>query len=87
MHSAIAQDPVNPDRVYVLFGGGGLWTTGNFFASAPQWTPRTDHLGVISWGAMALGSTPGTVYISSGDPFIPLGQQVVVFKSTGACVE
>lgn len=61
--------PKNPDIVYFLTSGGGLWKTSNFSSPHPQWTATTDNLLTTSGGSVALGSNPDTIYLGLGDPF------------------
>ncbi len=65
----VLSDPGNPDKVYVLTSGGGLWTSNNFSHEQPRWTVLTDGLVSTSGGAAALGRHSDTVYLGVGDPF------------------
>lgn len=65
----ILPHPTNPDIVYVLTSGGGIFKTTNFRATRSLWTPKTDGLLTTSGGAMAFGKSPDTLYLGSGDPF------------------
>jgi hypothetical protein len=65
----VLQDPTNPDRVYVLSAGGGLWRTDNFSKNKPDWQPLTDGVVSTSGGAVAFGATPNVLYLGIGDPF------------------
>ncbi|MDE2219125.1 MAG: hypothetical protein KGJ52_01995 [Gammaproteobacteria bacterium] len=65
----ILVDPTNPNRVYVLTSGGGLWKTGNFYAARPDWSATTDAVLSTSGGAAALGRNANTIYLGVGDPF------------------
>jgi hypothetical protein len=65
------QDPENLNRVYVLFGGGGIWRTDNFYDTplrkpeGTKWTPLTDKL-PNNGGAMAFGRTSQVLYYAIG---------------------
>ena len=65
----ILQDPTNPERVFVLSAGGGLWRTDNFSQNKPSWQPLTDAVYSTSGGAVAFGATPNVLYLGMGDPF------------------
>ena len=79
----ILSDPRDPDKVYVLTSGGGLWKTSNFSSPQPRWSVLTDALVSTSGGAAALGRNPDTVYLGVGDPFDVLTTVAGVFvKST-----
>src|SRR5450432_383701 len=78
----ILPHPTDPDTVYFLSSGGGLWRTRNFRSSPPIWTPLTDNLPTTSGGAAAFGRIPNVLYLGLGDPFdvtLPGGAMV---KST-----
>lgn len=77
----ILPHPTNPDIVYYLNAGGGLWRSTNFTSSAPSWTPTTDYVGSTSGGSAAFGRTPSVLYYGAGDPF-DLGVGGFVVKST-----
>eukprot|EP01041_Mallomonas_annulata_P014278 gene14279-30381_t len=71
---SILPNPTNPDIVYVLTSGGGLWKTTNFLTSTnPTWVPLTDFLTTTSGGSAALGSNPDTIYFGMGDPYDRVG--------------
>ncbi len=79
----ILSDPRNPDKVYVLTSGGGLWKTNNFSNPQPRWVPLTDALVSTSGGAAALGRDSDTIYVGIGDPFDVLTTVAgVMVKST-----
>lgn len=68
--------PGDPNTVYFLTSGGGLWKTTNFLTNPPIWTALTDSLGSTSGGAAAFGGAhPGgtlnasVLYVGLGDPF------------------
>lgn len=68
------QDPANLDRVWVLFGGGGLWRTDNFYSTLrykpdgrPSWRPLTDDQPGTNGGAVAFGKTSDDLYLALGD--------------------
>jgi photosystem II stability/assembly factor-like uncharacterized protein len=77
----ILPHPTNPNIVYVLTSGGGIWKTTNFTAAQPTWTPITDNLLTTSGGAMAFGRDPNTLYLGLGDPF-DFAVGGVIVKST-----
>lgn len=67
----IAVDSDNPDIVYLLTSGGGLWKTSNFLSPRPQWEAKSDAISAAG-GATALGAmtpTGRSVYLGTGDPF------------------
>jgi photosystem II stability/assembly factor-like uncharacterized protein len=66
---SILTDPRNPEHVYLLTSGGGLWGTLNFSAPQPLWFPLTDALLSTSGGAASLGRNGFTIYLGIGDPF------------------
>src|SRR5712672_1966972 len=61
--------PTDPDTLYLLSSGGGLWVTHNFTAAATTWTPLTDNLPTTGGGSVAFGRTPNVLYLGLGDPF------------------
>lgn len=61
--------PGNPDVVYVLTSGGGLWKTTNFLSPRPDWSVKTDQVLGVAGGAVAFGGSANTLYLGSGDPF------------------
>ena len=72
----ILPHPTDPNTVYFLTSGGGLWKTTNFLTSPPIWTPLTDGIGSTSGGSAAFGGThptnaldPNVIYVGFGDPF------------------
>ena len=75
--------PSNPDIVYVLTSGGGLWKTSNFLAPRPEWSVTTDSVLGVAGGAVAFGGSANTLYLGSGDPFDG-GAGGFVTKSTNA---
>lgn len=82
----ILPHPNDPDTLYFLTSGGGLWVTHNFTAVNTTWTPLTDTIATTGGGSVAFGklvSTPATttLYLGTGDPFdiINIGGQM--FKS------
>lgn len=79
----ILPHPTNPDVMYVLTSGGGLWKTTNFTKTRPVWKALTDALISTSGGSVAFGRTPDTLYLGIGDPFDVLGLIAgVMVKST-----
>src|ERR1051326_912422 len=65
----ILPHPTDPDIVYVLSAGGGLWKSTNFTSPKHRWRPLTDSIGTTSGGSVAFGSNPNTLYVGAGDPF------------------
>ena len=65
----ILVDPGNPESVYVLAAGGGLWHTRAFSRSSVPWEPLTDFVGTTSGGSVAFGRVSSTIYLGTGDPF------------------
>ena len=65
----ILPHPTDPNTIYVLASGGGLWKTSNFLTNPPTWTPLTDSLLTTGGGAAVFGSTPSVIYLGLGDPF------------------
>ena len=61
--------PSNPDIVYILTSGGGLWKTSNFLSPRPEWSVKTDSVLGVAGGAVAFGGSANTLYLGSGDPF------------------
>ena len=55
----ILPHPTDPDTLYLLTSGGGLWVTHDFTAAATAWTPLTDTLPTTGGGSVAFGRTPG----------------------------
>jgi hypothetical protein len=66
---SILPHPTDPNTVYVLSSGGGLWKTSNFNAAAPSWVALTDATVTTSGGAAAMGRNPNSLYVGLGDPF------------------
>jgi hypothetical protein len=65
----IVQSPADPDTVYVLTSGGGLWKTTTFSHKNPSWAPKTDALQTTSGGSVAFGRSANVLYLGLGDPF------------------
>jgi len=65
----ILPHPSDPDIVYVLSGGGGLWKSTNFTSANHKWRPLTDSIGTTAGGSVAFGSEPNTLYLGTGDPW------------------
>ena len=61
--------PSNPDVVYLLTSGGGLWKTTNFLSPTPAWQPKSDAIVSTAGGSVALGGDADTLYLGFGDPF------------------
>ena len=65
----ILPHPWNPDRVYLLTSGGGLWRTDNWTSEHTRWKPLTDDLPTTGGGSVAFGRHPNTLYLGLGDPY------------------
>jgi hypothetical protein len=61
--------PTNPDVVYLLTSGGGLWRTNNWQLSETTWEVLTDDLPTTGGGSVAFGRNPNTLYLGLGDPY------------------
>jgi hypothetical protein len=59
--------PTDPDIVYFLSSGGGLWRTNNWTSPETNWTVLTDNLPTTGGGSVAFGSNPNTLYLGLGD--------------------
>jgi hypothetical protein len=82
----ILPHPTNPDILYFLTSGGGLWKTTNFTSSQTNWTQLTDNLPTTGGGAVAFGRNPDTLYLGLGDPYdqVLVGGSVVKSTDGGA---
>jgi hypothetical protein len=78
----ILPHPTNPDILYFLTSGGGLWKTTNFTSSHTTWTQLTDNLPTTGGGAVAFGRSPDTLYLGLGDPYDQVLVGGAVVKST-----
>src|SRR5262245_39864800 len=65
----ILPHPTNPDIVYFLTSGGGLWRTNNWRAADTRWNVLTDDLPTTGGGSVAFGRNPNTLYLGLGDFF------------------
>lgn len=80
---AILPHPTDPDTVYFLSSGGGLWKTQDFTHPKSTWVPKTDGLFSTSGGSAAFGRNPQTLYLGLGDPFdFPANLKGVMYKTT-----
>jgi len=59
--------PTNPDIVYFLTSGGGLWRTNNWTSPNTEWDVLTDDLPTTGGGSVAFGKNPNTLYLGLGD--------------------
>lgn len=77
--------PTDPNTLYMLTSGGGLWVTNNFTSSNTTWVPLTDNLPTLGGGSMAFGRTPNVIYLGLGDPFdlINIGGAMVTSTDGG----
>jgi len=86
--SSIVSNPVNPQQMYVLTAGGGLWRTDNLLNRVPSWRPLTDaSVTTTSGGAAAVGRSFDTIYGGLGDTFETtpaLGGVMLVSENGGA---
>ena len=82
---AILPHPTNPDVVYVLTSGGGLWRTNNWSSPNTTWNVLTDDLPTTGGGSVAFGKNPNTLYLGLGDPYdqILVGGSMVKSKDGG----
>ncbi len=79
----ILPDPGDPDTLYLLTSGGGLWKTTTFTHTNPRWDAKTDSLISTSGGSVAFGRNSQTLYLGVGDPFDVFGLIAgVMVKST-----
>lgn len=79
----ILPHPTDPDTLYVLTSGGGLWKTTTFTHTNPHWEAKTDALISTTGGSVAFGRNPETLYLGVGDPFDVRGLIAgVMVKST-----
>ena len=65
----ILPHPTNPNIVYFLTSGGGLWRTNNWTSNNTQWKVLTDDLPTTGGGSVAFGRNPNTLYLGLGDPY------------------
>ena len=81
----ILPHPENPDIVYFLTSGGGLWRTNNWSSARTVWTPLTDDLPTTGGGSVAFGRNPNTLFLGLGDPYdqILVGGAMVKSKNGG----
>src|SRR3954452_16625219 len=81
----ILPHPSNPDIVYFLTSGGGLWRTNNWQSANTTWTVLTDDLPTTGGGAVAFGRNPNDLYLGLGDPYdqILVGGSIVKSKNGG----
>jgi hypothetical protein len=85
----ILPHPTNPDIVYFLTSGGGLWRTNNWTSSNTQWKVLTDDLPTTGGGSVAFGRDPNTLYLGLGDPYdqILVGGAVTKTRNGGVSWE
>jgi hypothetical protein len=81
----ILPHPTDPNTVYFLTSGGGLWKTNNWNSANTKWTVLTDDLPTTGGGAVAFGKSPSTLYLGLGDPYdqILVGGAMVKSKNGG----
>src|SRR5687768_1002901 len=63
----ILPHPTDPDIVYFLTSGGGLWRTNNWTSSNTTWKVLTDNLPTTGGGSVAFGRDPNHLYLGLGD--------------------
>jgi hypothetical protein len=83
----ILPDPTDPNTLYILSSGGGLWKTNNLLSSPPTWRFLSDRVGSTMGGSVAFGKVNTgvgtTLYLGLGDAF-DLGVGGFVIKSSDA---
>src|SRR5262245_54444957 len=81
----ILPHPTDPDIVYFLTSGGGLWKTSNWSSDNTRWKPLTDDLPTTGGGSVAFGRSPSTLYLGLGDPYdqILVGGSMVKSRNGG----
>jgi len=81
----ILPHPTNPDVVYMLTSGGGLWRTNNWQSPQTDWDVLTDDLPTTGGGSVAFGRNPNTLYLGLGDPYdqILVGGSMVKSRNGG----
>jgi len=81
----ILPHPTNPDVVYMLTSGGGLWRTNNWQSEQTTWEVLTDDLPTTGGGSVAFGRNPNTLYLGLGDPYdqILVGGSMVKSRNGG----
>jgi photosystem II stability/assembly factor-like uncharacterized protein len=79
----ILPHPTDPNIVYVLSAGGGLWKSTNFTSPNHKWRPLTDLIGTTAGGSVAFGRDPNTLYLGTGDPFAFSGGFMVMSRNGG----
>jgi hypothetical protein len=81
----ILPHPTDPNIVYFLTSGGGLWRTNNWQSANTTWTVLTDDLPTTGGGAVAFGRNPNDLYLGLGDPYdqILVGGSIVKSKNGG----
>jgi len=79
----ILPHPNDPDIVYVLSAGGGLWKSTNFTSPNHKWRPLTDSIGTTAGGSVAFGGDPNSLYLGTGDPFDAPGGFMVRSRNGG----
>ena len=62
----ILPHPTDPNVVYFLTSGGGLWRTDDW-TSGTHWRVLTDDLPTTGGGGVAFGRNPNTLYLGLGD--------------------
>jgi hypothetical protein len=85
----ILPHPWNPNTVYVLTSGGGLWRTDNWQSKETDWEVLTDDLPTTGGGSVAFGRNPNTLYLGLGDPYdqILVGGAMVKSRNGGVSWE
>ena len=74
---AIATDPTNGNRVFVGTVNGGIWSTNNATAAAPDWTPLTDLYPSLSISSIAfspLDAGHNTLFAGIGEFSSDIGE-------------
>ena len=81
----ILPHPTEPNIVYFLTSGGGLWRTNNWESANTEWKVLTDDLPTTGGGAVAFGKNANTLYLGLGDPYdnIAVGGSMVKSRNGG----
>ena len=78
----ILPHPTDPNIVYFLTSGGGLWRTNNWTSDDVRWKVLTDDLPTTAGGSVAFGRDPNTLYLGLGDSFDVINVGGAMTRST-----